>query len=297
MLGVAEHAKYHYIVAEQWGSKLVIDRVAKIEQELALLAEAPDEERIHDTRVAGRRLRAALRHLEDAFIPGDAERLRGEVAKVASLLGDIRDLDVLVQSLAPEMRRPKSPFHALLASLSRSRARRLAKVAPAAAVLGRRLAWWRGRLESAKPSKPPAVADFPKVYEKLVRRYFRQGAKLVKRHAGPEELHRFRIKTKRLRYVIELYCGKDHGMKAELHELQTIQKVLGNLQDQSMIVNYFERRLMDVRTPQRQTEYLRVLHRARMKQAAFRQAFFSRWARLEQTGIEKRWIEKTCSLK
>jgi hypothetical protein len=198
-------------------------------------------------------------------------------------------------SLAPEARRPRSPFQTLLASLARRRARILARVAPAAQVLGRRLAWWQGRLTVAPgspPSKGPAVGEhFHKIYPKLVRRYFRNGGKLVRRQAGPEELHRFRIRTKRLRYVTELYAdlSPDH-LRGTLRELRGIQEVLGSMQDQSMIVAYFERRLMDVRTPKRQTEYMRVLHRARMRQSFFREQFFRRWARLEAQHTEKRWL-------
>ena len=132
--------------------------------------------------------------------------------------------------------------------------------------------------------------DKKRIYAKLLRRYFRRGRKLVRRQAGPEELHRFRIRTKRLRYVIELYAGRTAALADALRELREIQSVLGSMQDQTMIIAYFERRLMDVRTPQRQTEYMRVLHRARMRQSAFRTSFFRRWARLESVGTERRWL-------
>jgi CHAD domain-containing protein len=279
----------------EWGARVVLKRLAKLEQELVRLETQPDADSIHDSRVAGRRLRAALRHLEDEFRRGDAERLREEVALVAALLGEIRDLDILMQSLAQEARRPRSPFQLLLASLARRRARILARVAPAAQTLGRRLLWWQGRLSPLPgkvAAKGPSVADhFHKIYPKLVRRYFRKGGKLVRRQAGPEELHRFRIRTKRLRYVTELYAdlAPDH-LRATLRELRGVQEVLGSMQDQSMIVAYFERRLMDVRTPQRQTEYMRVLHRARMRQSFFREQFFRRWTRMEGLHTEKRWL-------
>jgi CHAD domain-containing protein len=87
-------------VIKNWAHRLVLARISKIEKELDRLARGPHADSIHDTRVAGRRLRAALRHLEDAFRPGDAERLRDEVARVAKVLGEIRDLDILMQGLA-----------------------------------------------------------------------------------------------------------------------------------------------------------------------------------------------------
>ncbi len=282
----------------EWGARVISQRLTKLERELVRLETHPVADSIHDSRVAGRRLRAALRHLEKEFRRGDAERLREEVARVAALLGEIRDLDILMASLAPEARRPRSPFQTLLASLVRRRARIIERVAPAAQALGRRLAWWQGRLTAMPrlvPKKAAGVSEhFYKIYPKLVRRYFRKGSKLARRQAGPEELHRFRIRTKRLRYVTELYAdlAPDH-LRGTLRELRAIQEVLGRMQDQSMIVAYFERRLMDVRTPQRQTEYMRVLHRARMRQSFFREQFFRQWARLENQHTEKRWLAAT----
>src|SRR5580658_2292145 len=167
----------------EWGARVVLKRLTKLEQELVRLETRPDADSIHDSRVAGRRLRAALRHLEDEFRSGDADRLREEVARVAGMLGEIRDLDILMESLAPEARRPRSPFQTLLASLARRRSRILHHVAPAAQVLGRRLAWWQGRLTATPVSAkgPTVLENFRKIYPKLVRRYFRTGSKLVRR--------------------------------------------------------------------------------------------------------------------
>ena len=278
-----------------WGRRVILGRLARLEKELVRLQQHPDADSIHDTRVAARRLRAALRHLEDVLRPGNAQSMRDEIARLR-VLGDIRDIDIIAQSLAPEARRPRSPFQTLLASFARRRLRTLERVAPAAAVLVLKLARWNGRIEATPGADTSRTVreEFHKIYPKLLRRYFRRGRKLVHRQAGAEELHRFRIRTKRMRYVTELYDGTNPAIHATLREIITmsreIQEILGNLQDQSMIVAYFERRLMDVRTPQRQTEYMRVLHRARMRQTHFREAFFRRWARLESMSIEKRWL-------
>ena len=56
-----------------------------------------------------------------------------------------------------------------------------------------------------------------------------------------------------------------------------------------MVIAYFENRLKHVRTAGRQTEYLRVLHRARVRQGAYRSAFFRRWRQLEQRDFQ-RWL-------
>src|SRR5258708_23410876 len=97
-----------------WGQKVILTRLARLEKEVARLQQHAHADSIHDTRVAARRLRSALRHLEDVLRPGQAESLRDEVARLR-VLGEIRDLDVITASLAPEARRPRSPFQTLLA--------------------------------------------------------------------------------------------------------------------------------------------------------------------------------------
>jgi len=133
-------------------------------------------------------------------------------------------------------------------------------------------------------------ANCRRVLPRLLRRYFRVGRRLA--HGTPDfsELHRFRIRTKRVRYVIELYAEVfPRPLRGALAEFRGIQSVLGQIQDQTMVIAYFEERLMHVRTAGRQTEYLRVLHRARVRQGAYRSAFFRRWRQLEHRHFQ-RWI-------
>jgi CHAD domain-containing protein len=135
-------------------------------------------------------------------------------------------------------------------------------------------------------------ANARRILPRAVRRYLRAGRRLVRRHPDFLELHQFRIRTKRLRYVFELYAEVfPRPLRGALREFRGIQGVLGQVQDQTMVIAYFEERLMHVRTPGRQTEYLRVLHRARVRQNAHRAAFFRRWNRLERIHFERRLLE------
>src|SRR5258706_251915 len=125
-------------------------------------------------------------------------------------------------------------------------------------------------------------ANCRRVLPRLLRRYFRAGRRLAGGTSDYKELHRFRIRTKRVRYVLELYAEVfPRPLRGALAEFRRIQSVLGRIQDQTMVIAYFEERLLHVRTPARQTEYLRVLHRARMRQNAYRLLFFRRWRHLE----------------
>jgi CHAD domain-containing protein len=139
------------------------------------------------------------------------------------------------------------------------------------------------------------------ILPRLIRRYFKRGRRLVRSQAADAEMHAFRIRTKRIRYVTELYADLyPRPLEEALSAFRKIQEILGDFQDQRMVVEYFERRLMDVRTPGRQTEYWRMLHRARVRQARIRQVFLQHWKRLEQRSFEKRLvggIEKATGVK
>ena len=56
-----------------------------------------DIEYVHDMRVASRRLRAAMRNFADCFVPKKEFRWHlKRVEQITSTLGDVRDLDVLI---------------------------------------------------------------------------------------------------------------------------------------------------------------------------------------------------------
>ena len=129
-----------------------------------------------------------------------------------------------------------------------------------------------------------------RILPRLVRRYFKLGRRLTPQTSN-QDLHQFRIRTKRMRYITELYADLyPRPLRKSLAQFRRIQGILGGLQDQTMVIGYFEQRLMHVRTPERQTEYLRVLHRARVRQAGMREVFFQHWAELERDGFEKRLV-------
>ena len=56
-----------------------------------------DIEYVHDMRVASRRLRAAMRNFADCFVPKKKFRRHlKQVERITSTLGNVRDLDVLI---------------------------------------------------------------------------------------------------------------------------------------------------------------------------------------------------------
>ena len=63
-----------------------------------------DIEYVHDMRVASRRLRAAMRNFADCFKPKkEFRRHLKRVEQITSTLGDVRDLDVLIDRFQKEV--------------------------------------------------------------------------------------------------------------------------------------------------------------------------------------------------
>ena len=146
----------------------------------------------------------------------------------------------------------------------------------------------RKKRQRLKPARS-VEANVRRFAPRLFRRYFRRGRRVATLYAGVPELHRFRIRTKRLRYISELYQRLfPRALTRAVVELKGIQDVLGALQDHATVAAYFERRLVSVRNAARQAEYVRVLHRARVRQEACRRQFLQRWRRLERTRFRDR---------
>ena len=77
-----------------------------------------------------------------------------------------------------------------------------------------------------------AGAKLPKLAEK----YFQAGRKAADKKNTPKQLHRFRIRTKRFRYALELF-GPIYGPTLERHiaSLRGIQDALGKVSDYQTI--------------------------------------------------------------
>jgi CHAD domain-containing protein len=81
-------------------AKVVSVRAQELFDHAAGVLDTTDIERVHDMRVASRRLRAALEVFEPCF-PGEAfERTLGGVKELADALGERRDRDVSIAELS-----------------------------------------------------------------------------------------------------------------------------------------------------------------------------------------------------
>jgi len=209
-----------------------------------LVAEGGEgSEGVHQMRVAIRRLRSALR-LFAAWLPvRAAQTLSHELRWLGRELGRARDLDVFAGELRGPLaaRQPEDPGLAALQTAAET-ARAEAYDAVRSALRSQRytlLVLQLGRFaEGASPRRGQlATLRMParRVVAPLLRKRALRMQKLGKRldRLSTRELHRLRIRTKRLRYAIEgvgpLFGAKEAARSAR--RLAGLQDALGRLND------------------------------------------------------------------
>lgn len=204
-------------------------------------AEGP--EGVHQMRVGTRRLRSALR-LFDAWLPIRAtQALTDELRWLGRELGRARDLDVFVGELLGPIAKSR-PEDAGLGALhaAAESARAEAHVAVRTALRSQRYALLvlrLGRFVEGTPLRRGQLAALHAPARRAVRPLLRQravrmlelGARLDQLSA--RQLHRLRIRTKRLRYAIDL-LGPLFDVEAaarSARRLAELQDALGHLND------------------------------------------------------------------
>src|SRR5438067_11364524 len=197
-------------------------------------ARAGEIEPVHQLRVATRRLRAALRLFAPLLPARFATAAHRDLAWLGRAIGAVGDLDVLsglvrkqAARLEPELRRAAGPIGV---ALHEQRAQALA-------ALGRTLDSKRcrrllERLAAFADSRAPVgrgarLGDVaPDLLRPHVRAVVRAGRRLGP-DAAPPELHRLRVRVKRLRYALEtLRSLGDRATRELLARLERLQDTL-----------------------------------------------------------------------
>jgi CHAD domain-containing protein len=252
-----------------------------------------DPEELHKMRTAVRRLRAILRAVRPILDREWVEGLRSELKWLASVLGVVRDLDVLRHYLRTEL--------ASLERADRPAARR---------ILGRLDAEWArtrqgllvalddsryfkvlDRLEEAiqHPRVVAANLSLPEVaageFKKL-----RRAVQALPKKPTARELHAVRVKVKRARYAAEL-AQAVVGRPADrfVSKARKLQDILGEHQDAVVTEERLHTLVADDGHGRRERSVAeRLMKRQRMRRQATRAAFLAQWPKLKRRG-RKAW--------
>ncbi len=199
-----------------------------------------DAEELHQMRVATRRLRAAMSTFEPLLSP-ELYALREELRWVAGALGEVRDLDVQIESLTTVQHQAEWDEGTALG--------------PLIEILRGRHVGSRGRLIEALDSErydalveqmstllraghiePPEGGEPVRAFAgpMLRKRYrrFRREARELSSSSEPAAYHAVRIRGKRLRYSVEFFSSL-YGQPAAqfVSAVKSTQDLLGEHQD------------------------------------------------------------------
>jgi len=237
-----------------------------------------DPESLHDMRVGVRRLRALLRAGRDLLATGTAQ-LDARLKELGAVLGDVRDLDVLLERLEGEAAElaGDDAKHAktLLARLRRERSdkrRRLLATLRSDAYLAL-LDDTARTIETLETSGADITLD--ELAAKAGRKV-RRAVRELPDDPSDDALHAVRKKGKRARYAAEL-----GGKKKVVRRAKALQDVLGEHQD-AVVASERLRELASRGSAEQAVAAGRLIEREGGRRAEARSAWPKAWKRLRK---------------
>jgi CHAD domain-containing protein len=247
-----------------------------------------DSEAVHQMRVATRRIRAILRAVRSFLSPEWTDHVRQEMGWIASLLGEVRDWDVLLEyfrqnshDFSPHEQRS---FQSILNKFEDQRS--LARGGLLEGLRSDRYLNLLNHMEDSLTNLP--FQPSPLTIVDLAGKAFRKLQDFVNSSNGvfpKPELHRTRILLKRVRYAVELaepLLGKP--AKRFLQQAQRMQDLLGQHQDAVVA----EQRLLALKPHSRGAGLAYVtglmVERLRNRQFQVCQQIPKQWEKLQKQG-------------
>ena len=222
-----------------------------MERNEAGVREGVDPEFLHDFRVALRRTRTALAEFKGVFTAGDARAFRARFAKLSAPSGRVRDVDVHAGRRAEYLVWIPEAFRAGLVPAMESLEReRDARRADLLAVLDAReyatlKRDWKRALGALAAGRPAGVAAdepaLPLARAAAARRYQRLRAIATAADTFDDAaLHRARVQSKRLRYVLEFFAESlDDPVEDLIRAVERLQDALGAYHDATVLLSLF----------------------------------------------------------
>jgi CHAD domain-containing protein len=253
-----------------------------------------DAEAVHEQRVAVRRLRAALRTFAAGVPPRLQSMLRSELRWLGQELGAVRDFDVQLANLDWHVRHLDRAGQQRLEAFRRhlESERTVRRAALVAALDSRRYFRLLAALErfAASPVPRRAHGDAARPVAAVGRRAIKRAVRRLLEHGDAigevpkaDDLHRLRIRAKRLRYLLESLrpITGSPGRKL-IRQLVRLQDVLGRFND-AMVAAAFVRSYRDgpAATADDETRHaLAALADVELRRAGAAQSEFARaWRR------------------
>ena len=199
---------------------------------------------VHDLRVAIRRYLGVLVVLKPYFPGSGTKKVRQRLKKMMLQAGSVRDRDIALRLLA---KKHSSASSALARQFRAERAEGARTLAVSLKRWVRRnaSATWRSALESGALDlgTEPVQSEARRILPRMAKEYFRCGKDAAHEAAPADELHRFRIAAKSLRYTLDLFAPVyGDSIDGILEQLKGVQTLLGAINDCATVRRLIERR-------------------------------------------------------
>jgi CHAD domain-containing protein len=202
-----------------------------------------DPDIVHDTRVASRRLQQNLTALFPRPRPGNVRRLRKKLKRIRRLLGEWRNCDVLLDLVTNELLHVKNPAHReaweiIRSHLSAERTHHMtlsqSKIEKVSAETCKLLEKLRGNLPETHSRQELSKRVSESVQDALGK--WKAALSQAETTRNPQDIHTFRIATKRLRYRVEaLNKIEPETQESWLDFLKKLQESLGQWHDRQAL--------------------------------------------------------------
>lgn len=208
------------------------ERLKKLRTGLRHVARKQDDaDAIHDLRVSIRRFTQELRVFEPWFGSKTVKRIRRPLRRLMERCGAVRNCDIAIDVL----RTAGCADPKLVAGLDRERRRTSRQLAEEIEEWRKtdRIGTWRDRLKAGRAgSRERADASARRLLPAMLEDLFRAGRTAAQPDSSPRQMHRVRLKGKRVRYTLELF-KRAYGKKTEpmMNSLKILQEKLGAIND------------------------------------------------------------------
>jgi CHAD domain-containing protein len=211
--------------------------LADLRRKLARTAESARPTAVHDLRVSIRRFTQVLAVFKAAFPAHQRKKIRRKLKQLMDPAGEVRNCDIAA-ILIPKLDPKSAPqLHPRIQRDRKTAERKLTQ--SLRRLMDRDLgAKWRVELEINRTAAKNGSGQraFPQAAQHTVRKmatkFLTLGKKAASQETSPQEVHRFRIASKKFRYTLELvepfYGG---ALNPWLERVKEVQSVLGDAND------------------------------------------------------------------
>jgi triphosphatase len=244
-----------------------------------------DPEALHNLRVASRRTRVAIEVFGRIFGRARAEAILAELSVTGKILGEVRDMDVLISGLGPKfikLETPKNSQKRIIEFLTHKQT--LSHKALKRSLESKKFRGLLDKIDSLNPlpnsSSPYPASTASKMITKRASRDIVEWKDCKAEKLSAKDLHRLRLAFKKLRYICEFFCDY-YGAKTKkaIKSLVLFQDTLGHYHDSDKAVLVLE----DIgrRTKIKQLDKLIKLENKNAE--ASRKKFLKLWKRFPDT--------------